>query len=71
MTLRQKANWGLRLIFTLFVTIAGVGWWGNQHQQTEYRTASMTLVTALKRLQQSLDTRTAEIVAQGPATAAV
>lgn len=40
-----------------------------QQQQTEYRTASMTLVTALKRLQQSLDTRTAEIVAQGPATA--
>ena len=40
-----------------------------QQQQAEYRTASMTLVTALKSLQQSLDTRTAEIVAQGPATA--
>lgn len=32
MTLRQKANWGLWLIFTLFVAIAGVGWWGNQQQ---------------------------------------
>lgn len=40
-----------------------------QQQQAEYRTASTMLVTALKRLQQSLDTRTAEIVAQGPATA--
>lgn len=32
MTLRQKANYGLWLIFTLFVAIAGVGWWGNQQQ---------------------------------------
>lgn len=32
MTLRQKANYGLLLIFTLFVAIAGVGWWGNQQQ---------------------------------------
>ncbi|WP_031565740.1 methyl-accepting chemotaxis protein [Rheinheimera texasensis] len=33
MTLREKANWGLWLIFTLFVAIAGVGWWGNQQQE--------------------------------------
>ena len=33
MTLRQKANWGLWLIFSLFVAIAGVGWWGNQQQE--------------------------------------
>ncbi|MDZ7869407.1 MAG: hypothetical protein U5L02_09475, partial [Rheinheimera sp.] len=32
MTLREKANWGLWLIFALFVAVAGVGWWGNQQQ---------------------------------------
>ena len=32
MTLREKANWGLLLIFALFVAVAGVGWWGNQQQ---------------------------------------
>ena len=32
MTLRDKANWGLWLIFGLFVAVAGVGWWGNQQQ---------------------------------------
>ena len=32
MTLREKANWGLWLIFGLFVAVAGVGWWGNQQQ---------------------------------------
>ena len=32
MTLRDKANWGLWLIFGLFVAVAGVGWWGNQQR---------------------------------------
>lgn len=32
MTLREKATWGLWLIFALFVSVAGVGWWGNQQQ---------------------------------------
>ena len=32
MTLREKANWGLWLIFALFMAMAGVGWWGNQQQ---------------------------------------
>ena len=32
MTLREKVNWGLVLIFALFIAVAGVGWWGNAQQ---------------------------------------
>ncbi len=50
MTLREKANWGLWLIFILFMAVAGVGWWGNQQQG---QVLTMTVRQAWPAMEQS------------------